>query len=89
MNNIDVSWKSHSIEELNVQKHTIQFLQKCGVATLYELFHKTEDDFMRMRIVSGSGFARFLRRKELHEILVSRDECLNASLSKRSLALPS
>jgi hypothetical protein len=49
---------------------TIQFLQKNGVSNLYELFHKTQDDFMQMQIVFENGLTRFLRRKELHGTLV-------------------
>lgn len=83
MNSIDVSWKNHSIEELNVPMRTIRFLQKCGVSNLYELFQQTQDDFMRMRIVFESGLTRFLRRKELHLILVAIEELQNSSLSKQ------
>ena len=83
MNNIDVSWKNHSIEELNVPLYTIRFLKKIGIANLYELFHKTEEQFMQMRTVSEHGLTRVLGRKELHLILEAIDECKKSLLSDK------
>lgn len=82
MNIIDVSLKAHSIEVLPLSVGTIKFLQKNGVLNLYELFTKTQDDFMRMRVVYESGSARVLGRKELHFILVAIEKYKNKHLKQ-------
>lgn len=82
MNTIDVSLNAHSIEVLPLSVGTIKFLRENGVLNLYELFKKTQDDFMRMRVVYESGSTRVLGRKELHFILVAIEEYKNKHLKQ-------
>lgn len=74
MNLIDVSWKNHSIEELDIPMKTIRFLEQRGIHTMYELLQQTQDDFMQMSIMTSSGIRRFLGRKELHILLEAMDD---------------
>jgi len=74
MNQIDVSWKKHSIEELDIPMKTIRFLELRGICNMYELLQQTQDDFMKMSIMTSSGIRRFLGRKELHILLEAMDD---------------
>lgn len=74
MNEIDISWKNHSIETLDIPMKTVHFLEKRGIHNLHDLFQQTEDDFMRMSIMTSVGIRRFLGRKELHILLEAMND---------------
>ncbi|WP_144536446.1 RNA polymerase [Bacillus thuringiensis] len=78
MNSIEESLKNYPIAEFGLRECTIRLLKQNHIHSLYDLFQKTEEDFMKMAFIyqfkNYMGHKRFLKRKELHLLLTKIDE---------------